>query len=876
MKLIASRRRRLNFKLLLILGLTAVMLYLLVTWWHSRQIRTAALQLRERGSSAREAGNHRLAVEELGRYVGFAPEDTNALADYTDSLSHCGDTQEVREQVFALNEEVLRRRPEEMKIREFQARLALDLHRIPDAASHVETVEKNQALSADLWYVRGRCEELALEIDRAIEAYEKSLSLDENHVEATERLADLLARRKDEPEKANKLLTDLVKRTGSVDALLLRARRSAQSGDEAAALLDLQRAVELAPDNVAAALAFAAAIHRQIASSADELNRPESQRRQCVAALRGQLKSDPENAAIRIYLVKLLWLEDSEQPEAVELLRAGRELEPGDEQLLFALVDALISGGQVKEASGLLQHFGNELESRQCRQLLRSRINMVRTRWPEAQSELNSLIASVPRDPAILRRARLYEAACLREMDQDQLAASAFERTLERAPGAMTARLGLAESYLRMDKTMDAINEYRRLQGVPHIAAFLADLVTEFQYNQPLALRRWEEVERLTNADSNRIPDPVERTVLQADLLLARGQTRAAWNLLTKALNDNPESQELLLVVDQVSALLLDRVLASVDVSRYDVTANNAASFVISHWSKRNDINRLQEYFEQYIGKAVERDELLRRMSLSLFISSELAKKVRTQNQQQSRALQIYGDLLSKRLVSLEPLARGQRLQWLAESGQLDLAISELANGSATTTGSAAVAVLPYCYGDSARLRRIEQTVEKHLGQAPGDVELLNAQAACLSARGQHDKAVELWSQLHETEPEARTVAINLAWLLAIYKTNGEAAGKVLATVTGNDNDVDYLATKACVEIAQGDVSEADTTLTDLTSRSTHLSHLVHLGYVRALQRRFGEASVLLNRIRRSGIPVQRLHPLDRVIFDQLSKAYPN
>ena len=203
--------------------------WICIGWWHKRQVLSSSRQLFERGMAAKEAGNHNLAVEELGRYVGFAPNDTSALAEYTDSLYQVGSSRELREQVFALNEEVLRRRPEEMKIRAVQAEIALILSRIPDAASHVDIIEEYEPLTAALWYVRGRCFEASSETDSAISSYEAALALDADHIEATEHLADLLATKKNDRARADELLSSLVARTGSVDALLLRARRHAKA-----------------------------------------------------------------------------------------------------------------------------------------------------------------------------------------------------------------------------------------------------------------------------------------------------------------------------------------------------------------------------------------------------------------------------------------------------------------------------------------------------------------------------------------------------------------------------------------------------------------------------------------------------------------------
>ena len=67
MRVIEHRRRRLNVRLLLVLlcgtGLLAAGLSVL----HDRQVRAASAILLQRGLAAQQAGNHRLAVDELGR-----------------------------------------------------------------------------------------------------------------------------------------------------------------------------------------------------------------------------------------------------------------------------------------------------------------------------------------------------------------------------------------------------------------------------------------------------------------------------------------------------------------------------------------------------------------------------------------------------------------------------------------------------------------------------------------------------------------------------------------------------------------------------------------------------------------------------------------
>ena len=866
MKIIESRRRRLNVKLLTIVGIVGVIGWLCVSMWHSRQVRLSAKQLLDRGMTARDAGNHRLAVAELGRYVGFAPDDTDALADYTDSLSQIGSTRELREQVFALNEAILRRRPEEMKIRETQAELALELGRIPDAASHVETIEDHQELTPELWYIRGRCYEAARETDKAIESYEKTLASESTHVSATDHLANLLATRKDDTARAEKLLTDLVEKTGSVEALLLRAKRHAENKNSDAAIVDLQKAVELDPKNSTAVSAFAAAVHRRIVVG--EATEADTDRREAaLSSIRAQLTRDPENSPMRLYGSRLLWLQEDDRDEAIELLREGTELEPNDEALLFSLADSLISMERPDEASPLLKRFGDNVESNQKRQLLRARLEMAKGEWENAGRRLASLATTVIRDPQMQQRVRMYQADCLRELQNDLAAASSYEKTLDEAPQSTPARIGLAESYLRNNRLVAAINEYRRLKSIPTVAAFLTDLLIEAQTTDLAKKKRWDEIGTFVSAEDGYLPNEIERAVLRADAYFAMGKTSSGWRTLVESLEANPDDKELKLAIDRATALLLGYVLKARSQSQYDPATRVGIELIVDHWSERSDSDRLANYFEQQLQRVPERDEMLDRMSLFTFMVSYLAKEMETASGQKQTGLVKYADDLSLRLVKLEGSRLGQRLQFLAMFGSSDQVISELDEQTDdAVVAKAASEVVPHLYGDDDALSKIERLLQVRLQSAANDSAIKNSLGLVYSARGEFDQAQQVWREVVARSDDELS-AENLAWLLAVRKSDGAAATQVLPEHSSAED------TKACVAIASGDLESAEKTLKSLITHNTHIPHLVHLAYTVNAVGRTGEARFLLNKIDSAGVPPERLHPLDRIILERLSEA---
>ena len=871
MKVIESRRRRLNARLLVILAIAAVILWLSVGFWHSRQVRISAKQLLERGMTAREAGNHRLAVAELSRYVGFAPDDTNALRDYTDSLSKIGSTKELKQQVFALNEAILRRRPEEMKIRSTQAELALDLGRIPDASSHVATIEQHEELTPQLWYIRGRCFEANRETNKAIDSYEKVLAEKADHVAATEHLANLLATQKGQVKRADKLLADLVTRTGSVDALLLRARRHAENKRTDEALADLREAVRLAPENSVAVSALAAAVHSRF-SSGEATPVDDNVFDEATTAIRNQIQRDPENSALRLYCARLLWIRTQNRSEAIEVLREGTELEPNDEALLFSLCDSLISVDQTSEARGLLRRFGDSLESNQKQQLLRARLQMTERDFPNASLTLAALIASTPRDSQLLYRARMYEAECLKEIDNNVAAAGLFERTLDESPNSAEAQLGLAETHLRSNRMVKAINEYRQLKSIPRVAAFLADLLIESQGTEIATEKRWEEVGELVDVEDGSIPDPIERAVLRSDAYFTMGKTKDGWKTLTDSFNTNPNSKELQLAIDRATSFLLDYVMQNRLTKKYDPATRVALELVIDHWADRPDNGRLSEYFDLGISRIPERDKLLERMAMSTFMAAYLAQEMKTRKGASVTALLNYADGLSKRLADLEPQYLGQRLQLHAMTDRHDIIVSELRNETdAAVVAEAVQQVLPWLYEKPNVLSQLDSVLTSKSTTIALTPELENARALVKSAMEDFDAAKQIWQGLVSNKND-QVSARNLAWLLAVHDSDAEAASKLLQAIDDSKKqptpaDLDL---KACLEIAAGRDEDAEQTLKQATSQNPHLPYLVHFAYTLRTLGKDGQAGFILNKIQASGLPTSTLHPLDRTILQRL------
>lgn len=859
MKVIEHRRRRLNSRLLLATLLAITASAAGVHLLHERQARAAAQTLRTRGMAARDGGNHKAAVEELAMYVGFVPDDTDAVEMYADSLSHLGTHPELREQVYALRELVLRRRPERTPLRVKQAQLALELGRVPEASAHVDAVERREEPGPDLWFIRARCRESQRDFEAAAAAYRQVLEQDPERVEATERLANLLAERLDARSEAIELVEDLAQRTGSVESLLLRARWHARIGNREQAVRDLHDVVRREPENAVAATALADAI-TGASDATDALNRTEA-----LSGLRACVAADPENIRLRLTLVRLLSTESELREEAVAVLATGLELDPANDTLIFALADLLLDLDRVEPARELLDRFGDSRDARQRRLLIQARVLMAEQHFDEALVSLAALSKSVPRDSSLLTRSRMYEARCLQELTQHDAAREVYLRLLERSPESPQARLALAESLLRTGQTYEAISEYRRLTSIPQVNPFLADLlISTAAAGEPAG--DWDEVERLLSDEDPLVPGEVERAVLRADMWFVRGDVQRALKELAAANKAHPGNSRAARAFEEATYHVLERILGDLRSRQQRDSTGAAFRTVVSVWSDREEAARLTLCLERFVAGTAVPDEVHARMAMAAFLSAKLAETV-PPGDAEAKLLR-YADETATRLARLNSSAAVHLAQLAAFAGDAD-GITEALSACRDEDGftEAVMNVVPLQYGKHDLLRLTEEHIRARLQLSPDSPRLSEALAVALSARGDHESAIQTLTAIESVSGDRRSRAALLAWLLAVHRGDHEGAGAAIADVTadaGSSPDVQLVL--ACVEIAAGRYDTARVKLRRLAERHPGPRPFVYLAWCDLMQDDRIEALASVHFLTSAGYSAERLHPLEAAV----------
>ena len=529
--------RVIHFGFLAGLSVVSIVLVGTVHVVHGWQVQRHAGGLMELGRKAQGEGDLAAARDYFARYVGLMPGDVGALADYGLLLdeTHAGPRQ--ARQVFMVYEDVLRADPTREEIRRRQIEIAMEAGRIPDALAHVRVLRQPYPTDGKLDYQAGRCFEELAEHDAAVKAYEAALEHSPDLLDTYARLAWLNQTKLERPERARKLLDDMVARfRASPTAWLTRGRFQAEFGSREAALADLEQASKLAPDAVDVLLASARLAYDRASAARTEGRDALAQR--IVAESRQQLQRGVEQHSdqldLRLQRVMLeahFGLPAEAQRQIDELLK----LSPKNAQAHLLLADMTIEQGQFEQARAAIDMLPRTPGSDALRQFLEGRMLMSQQQWPQAIEALEQARRITTDSSGLMERTDLALAQCHAAAGDDEAQAAAFRRVLKANPVSVPARLGLAAGLLKQQRLPEAIAEFRPLAHLPQVGLQLARLLIVRNLQLPELAREWSEIEKLLDQAKEQRDDPVNEILLRAEMLAARGQLETARRLIEDA-----------------------------------------------------------------------------------------------------------------------------------------------------------------------------------------------------------------------------------------------------------------------------------------------------------------------------------------------------
>ena len=137
-------------------------------------------------------------------------------------------------------------------------------------------------------------------------------------------------------------------------------------------------------------------------------------------------------------------------------------------------------------------------------------------------------------------------AQCYSQLNDPERQRETYLDVLRDNPADVPARLGWIEILIKQGETERAIEEYEKLvDKVPQVRRPFARLLIARNRRRPADNRDWSKVERLIADAAAERPESAEPTILQAELLLARGRVAEAADVLEKARSKYPKSPEI-------------------------------------------------------------------------------------------------------------------------------------------------------------------------------------------------------------------------------------------------------------------------------------------------------------------------------------------
>ena len=522
-------------KRLAILVTTILIAGLSLFFIQSYQVEKMDRSVLAQAARAEKDGNFEGAARFYQEHLEVAPDDQEAKLKYADVLLKGPKNPARQEQAAQLYGQYVTRFPANNSARRRLAELNVETGRYSVARPHLELLLISEPKDGALNFLLGRCQE-ANEPAQAVKSFELAIEHDApQRPEADSRLAALLVRldrRNDAKNVIEKMVKDHPK---SYQVYLERGsylRRFGQTQDRKSAKDDLQRALELAPNDPK--------VYTAVAALARSSKNYEEARR----VVETGLKVLPNEPALHL---ELAMLERSGSiDKAITSLRHSVGLLPDQPILRLGLAHLLAQRGDTTE---LLRQI-EELKRLNLPSisipigLLEARYQIASNEWKKAIQSLVRLQPLVEQSPEAKAQVNDLLAQCYHHLGDRVREREEYVRSIRANPLDVQARWGLATILADQGEIDNAIKEYRQLldelqkeQPEEELAPIRGQLVRLL-----IAKRDWTEVERLVKESA---PQSSDWVTLETELLVAQDKIADAQDLLEKARSRTPRDVDL-------------------------------------------------------------------------------------------------------------------------------------------------------------------------------------------------------------------------------------------------------------------------------------------------------------------------------------------
>jgi len=538
---------------------------------HAVQADRIPVALRKQAERAAEAGKVDVAIHYLRQYLEFLPDDVEVQVELVELLRKRDTSDRRQSELVFLYDRILRLEPERHEIRREALAACLKIGRYSDAITHAEALLKVFPNEPALWQQIGAAQAGLNQLPEARKSYERAVSLEPGEILGYQRLAQLVWRNLKDAPGARDVLDRMVKNLPqNPDSHLIRGRFEAFTsedtedgfrGDAAKAEADLQRVLELDPEQAEASALLAELLQRDRRIAAAQ------------TVLRDAVSLHPRNLRL---VRSLSWLElnRGNTPSAIAVLEDGLKASPEGFDLLVPLADLLIQQGDTARTTDIIRR----LESHRVTtpngtkmaggpppshllqvRYLRARLAMRDAKWSEAVTMLESLRADVPHLPTLETQLNILLAVCAEQLTDTVAQEKAFQRVTNTDPKNVQARVGLGNLYLSLGRFDDAVRELEAASQSPYAAGAI---VAQWIRTKTARLRieggsqeEWRKLEIAANASRSRFgPMSSEPVILLAEIGIAVGKGTEVVQMLRKEAAIRPGDTRLWAVLAKVTA----------------------------------------------------------------------------------------------------------------------------------------------------------------------------------------------------------------------------------------------------------------------------------------------------------------------------------
>lgn len=301
-------------------------------------------------------------------------------------------------------------------------------------------------------------------------------------------------------------------------AYVFRARQRFDAGRPDEGESDLQRALELAPNDRDALLLAA---ERRLAQG------------QPVAAREFATRLREGHRGDRAVSGRLGAVESAlgMRREAIDSYRTALALDPRNMPLLVGFVDLLCQEGLFNEVRTALTNAAGVDYDPGVLQVLEARLEHAQGHWAAALKQLAKVTLGPSAKAAVVRQRWALEGDCCAHLGDQAGQLTAWRKAVEADPRAVAMRRQLVDALVSAGQIGAAAAESRRViadGGDADDELLLAHLLILTVRRTPTERRHWDEPEKIVAAVRKRRPDLVAVDLLRAELLLAQGRTAAA------------------------------------------------------------------------------------------------------------------------------------------------------------------------------------------------------------------------------------------------------------------------------------------------------------------------------------------------------------